>query len=261
LGERVFAIAASPADGDVWMATDAGLARYRSDDGAWSYYTRAEGLPADDIQCLAFDKKGALYAGTQCDGLAISAPVHVAGRLEYKVWHLAAAPVALQGRAPASPCGEGLPTNLINDVLVARDGAVYAATIAGLAMSRDGGRTWRFLRGQDWEDRARGLYQTPPDASLKAAGSLARGRTLLLEDYVTCLAEDDAGNLWVGHREKGYEVLDRNTGARLAAANSGVRQGGAPGKARPGRNRGPWTTPRACCSSAANSYAQPTVRA
>ncbi len=75
LGERVFAIAANPADGDVWIATNAGLARYRIDQDAWSYYTRAEGLPADDVQCLAFDPKGTLYAGTQCDGLAICEPV------------------------------------------------------------------------------------------------------------------------------------------------------------------------------------------
>ena len=39
----------------------------------------------------------------------------------------------------------------------------------------------------------------------------------LLEDYVTALAEDGAGHLLVGHRQKGVEVLDPATGKHVAA--------------------------------------------
>ena len=211
LGERVFAIKTCPVDGDVWIATSAGLTRYRLDDDSWSYYTRADGLPADAVQCLAFDRKGTLYAGTQCDGLAIAQRTN-----DYKHWQRVLGSDAL----PLAPAGRGLPSNLINDLLVASDGAIYVATTTGLAASRDKGRTWLFLRGQDWEAKARGLYRPPSREQLGAAAALAGGRTLLAEDYVTCLAQDDAGNLCIGHPQKGHEVIDLRTGRRVQAAKT-----------------------------------------
>ncbi|RYZ78958.1 MAG: hypothetical protein EOP06_28095, partial [Proteobacteria bacterium] len=44
LGERVFDIAVCPTDGDVWIATNAGLARYSDQNDSWSYFSRADGL-------------------------------------------------------------------------------------------------------------------------------------------------------------------------------------------------------------------------
>ncbi len=218
LGERTFAIQTCPVDGDVWMATSAGLARYRIDADTWSYYTREDGLVADEIQCLAFDRSGTLYAGTQCDGVAVCKPVRSGGQLEYEHWRVFAAPAGLDEHPPITPCGEGLPSNLVNGVLVARDGALFVATTAGLAASHDGGRHWWFVRGQDWEAKARGLSKPPADEQVKAAAKLAQGRTLLMEDYVTCLEEDETGRLWIGHREKGYEVLDPRSGNRADVA-------------------------------------------
>jgi len=219
LGERVFAIKTCPVDGDVWIATSAGLTRYRVDADAWTYYTRADGLPSDQIQCLAFDKSGTLYAGTQCDGLAICVPTRsAAAGLQYKTWRVLAALAGLQDRPPPVPMGEGLPTNLLNDVLAARDGTIYVATTTGLALSRDKGRTWKFLRGWNWQAKAQGLYQPPPKERIAAAAAMARGRTLLSEDYVTCLAEDGDGYLWIGHRQKGCEVFDPRTGKCLGNA-------------------------------------------
>ncbi len=43
LGERVFDIQCSPVDGDVWIATCLGLARYSETNRRWSYFTRADG--------------------------------------------------------------------------------------------------------------------------------------------------------------------------------------------------------------------------
>ena len=147
LGSRVFALAVSPISGGVWMATEAGLARYEQ--GQWAYYTRANGLPSDQAAALAFAPNGTLYVGTQCDGIAIGSPHD-----GYRAWRVVP--------GPASPIqalrGAGLPSGLINCLWVTRDGTAWAGTTAGLAHSGDGGRTWAFRRGGDWQDKAFGRF-------------------------------------------------------------------------------------------------------
>ena len=64
----------SPMAGSVWMASSAGLAIYFPSTDTWSYLTRADGLPSDQANAIAFDKDGTVYVGTQCDGLAIASP-------------------------------------------------------------------------------------------------------------------------------------------------------------------------------------------
>ncbi len=82
LGERVFDIEVCPTDGDIWIATSLGLSRYSVSTGQWSYTTRMDGLPSDQIQCLAFEKDGTLWVGTQCDGLAVAkGPAYKACRI------------------------------------------------------------------------------------------------------------------------------------------------------------------------------------
>jgi hypothetical protein len=191
LGERVFAIKVCPTDGDVWTSTNCGLSRYSESKDTWSYYTRADGLPSDQSNAIAFDKNGNIYTGTQCDGIAMANAAD-----NYKAWRVVTGPDQL----PTIPVGDGLPTNLINDVLVARDGAVYVATDAGLASSKDSGQTWKFVRGKDWVDKVRGLTGGPPKG-----WKPLEGRTLA-EDYCACLAEA-AGVVWVGHREEHCEVI------------------------------------------------------
>ncbi|MDQ2732818.1 MAG: hypothetical protein M3Y56_14260, partial [Armatimonadota bacterium] len=201
LGSRVFAIATCPTDGDVWMATDAGLSRYSLKKDTWSYYTRAEGLPSDQANALAFDKAGNIFVGTQCDGIAMAYAA-----ADYKTWRVEKGPEQM----PITPGGKGLPTNLINCLLVSpSSGTVYAGTTTGLARSEDSGKTWRYLRGADWKDKVLGLYKGP--APMVAD---TRGHNLL-EDYVTALAEDEAGRLWVGYRQKGLEAVDPRNGTRV----------------------------------------------
>ena len=215
LGERVFDIACNPADGDVWIATSAGLTRYRAARDRWDHYTRADGLPSDLAAALAFARDGTLYVGTQCHGIAYARPVPVNKALEYYTWSVAAAPDRFGpdgcSPVPLEPAGTGLPSNLINDLLVGRDGTVWAATTAGLAWSRNGGTSWRFLRGRDWEGKVRGLLGGPPKGWRPP--DPRRGAVLLPEDRVTCLAEDDQGLIWLGHWRKGYTVFAPRTAA------------------------------------------------
>jgi hypothetical protein len=103
---------------------------------------------------------------------------------------------------PDTALGSGLPSNQINDVLVADDDTIYVATACGLARSKDFGDSWTFIRGSDWEDKLRGLYdQRDPKPVDKAFTG-----QLLLEDYVTGLAEDPTGLLWISYRRRGYEI-------------------------------------------------------
>jgi len=102
-----------------------------------------------------------------------------------------------------------LPTSLINCLLVASDDTVYAGTTTGLARSSNNGLTWRFLRGADWEANVNGLYHGPKPLPADAQG------LPLLEDYVTCLADDGAGHLLVGHRQQGMESVSLKGDTRL----------------------------------------------
>lgn len=198
LGTRLFALAVSPKDGGVWGATEAGLFRYAQ--SHWTYFTRADGLPSDQAQALAFAPDGTLYVGTQCDGVAVGSPAD-----GYKTWRVTSGLAHL----PNAATGSGLPSGLINALLVASDGTVYAGTDCGLAQSSDAGLTWHFSRGVNWKDKLAGLYHPITPDTRPIPGDLLR------EDYVTCLGEDGAGRIWIGHRQGGVEAFDPKTGHRV----------------------------------------------
>jgi len=191
MGERVFALASNPSNGDMWVATNGGLTRYDGKRDRWQGFTRAQGLPSDQIQALACDSVGNVYAGTQCDGVAVGKGD------DYARWTTVRGPRAL----PNAPLGEGLPSSQINDLLITDDDTVWAATQAGIAQSKDFGETWNFLRGGDWEERQAGLFSPAP--ATKAPG---RTRELLGEDYVSSLAEDSRGLVWAGYRLHGFQI-------------------------------------------------------
>ena len=112
---------------------------------------------------------------------------------------------------PPLPEGAGLPSNLVNAMLVTRDGTVWAGTAAGLAWSRDGGRTWRYRCGRNHAARVKGVFGGPP-AWWREPDAATRER-LLPEDFVTCLAESADGTVWAGFREQGCATLDPKTAA------------------------------------------------
>ena len=199
LGERVFDIAVSPFDESVWIATNRGISIYDTQKNTWRYQGRFTGLPSDQIQALSFASDGTVFIGTQCDGLAIGSP-----KDDYSKWQTVNGP----GYMPLYATGPGLPSDVINDVLVAGDGSVYAATSYGLARSLDNGRSWAYLRGKDWRDKLRGLTfapEIPPQPPTET----------LIEDAVTTLAEDAAGNIWLGHPTQGVEVRAAGAAAGL----------------------------------------------
>ncbi|MCX7048552.1 MAG: hypothetical protein NTX50_24085 [Candidatus Sumerlaeota bacterium] len=267
LGERIFDIAVCPTNGDVWIASSLGLARYSasavsssqfsvsgSNDGdkekpspsgsaamktenrkpktenyelgRWRYYIRAaeatsldkyppsltahqtanliECLPEDQCSSLAFDKDGNLYVGTQCHGLAIAS-----AKDDYKSWRFVRAPERF-GKdktcsLPLDAEGDGLPSNLINQILVASDSVIWVGTTCGLAWSEDGGKNFTFRRGKDYTAKIKGLYGGAPKGWKEAPKSIMD--RLLPEDYITCLAEDAEGRIWVGTRRAGFCIV------------------------------------------------------
>jgi len=192
IGERVFSIKVCPVDGDVWIATNAGLTRYSNDTDSWRYYTRGEGLPSDETNCLAFNAEGDIYVGTQCDGIAMARRAD-----DYSSWLEVRGPESL----PKRPCGQGLPTSLINDLLVTKNGIICAGTPDGLAWSNDKGISWQYQRGLDWANKVRDSIASPPSGWSPPPGAQ------LAEDYVTKLSQDRAGNVWLGYRTCGYGRL------------------------------------------------------
>ncbi len=216
LGQRVFGIAVSPIDGDVWIATAKGMTRYRVHKNTWQYYTRANGLPANQLSCLAFAPDGTLYVGMQCDGIAAGSP-----KDHFKTWTHISGPIT----PPTTAWGVGLPDDRINALVVVPRGyhhghptyRVYAGTESGLAYGEDDGQLWQFIRGRNYTLKVRGLWHVPPHWK---APSAAVKRHLLLTDYVTSLATDADGNIWVGHRTGGFEILNQHNNRIFPGADS-----------------------------------------
>jgi hypothetical protein len=140
---------------------------------------------------------------------------------DYHEWRQA----PLANQAIPTFAGYGLPSKLINDLLVTADGTVYAATDGGLAWSTDSGATWFFRRGKDFPDKMKGLAGGPP----KGWSAKNIPKDLPPEDYVTCLAEDDAGVIWMDFRQHGllalsgysYEELEKVSAKQTAGADYG----------------------------------------
>ncbi len=147
---------------------------------------RSDGLPSDQANSLAVGADGTVYLGLQCDGIAIAS-----AKDQYKNWKNVRGPEELLTVAT----GEGLPTNLMNDIAISNDGVVYAATSAGLAWSKDKGISWRFLRGLDWVDKVKqSLMGAPPNWKPISSGILQS------EDYCSVLF-GLRDTIYVGHRE------------------------------------------------------------
>ena len=209
IGERVFDIAVCPTDGDVWIATNAGLTRYSIRNDDWTHFTRDDGLPENAVNALAFNARGDLFIGSESHGLAIARAED-----QYQNWRTIAGP-------------SRLPSDLINDVLITRDNRLYVATPAGLARSDDEGQTWRVLRRRDADAKTtEHLHYLPTVADAKSdqtapqvlAAHIDKASdvpapinikaALLPEDYLTCLAQDNNGRLWIGTRRFGVQVRD-----------------------------------------------------
>jgi len=196
----------------------AGCASTNAQSHKWRYWTRAEGLPSDQISASAF-AGGDVIVGTRCDGLAIGSRDE-----DFKTWRIVAGPTVPSARER----GSGLPSALINGLLSTREGRIYAGTSGGLAWSDDDGASWHYVRGREWIEKSRDLWRDPAhpqprgQAQVLAAPAASEadeetgGFEPLREDYVSCLAEDARGRLLIGHWAAGWEMREPS-GQRIVA--------------------------------------------
>ena len=231
LGSHPFCIAVDPYTGAVWLGTEAGISIYSTRRHTWRYLTVANGLPSDQINTINFLPQGKVILGTQCDGVDIGTPETHRHRLDNKMvlsslpgfrdpyrWQVITGPF----HTPDSATGSGLPSSLINAVLVpatpaatarlsayqlaraARHQNIDIGTDSGLAISRNGGQRWNFEQGRDYAARVLGLFHPPAGFRAPPQAQLA---SLLSGEHITCVARDAAGNLWLGFWRDGYMVI------------------------------------------------------
>jgi len=167
LGGHVVAIAVSPKSGDIVMASEVGLARYRPKTDDWKYYVAPPGLSLSNATSLTFDRTGNLLVGLEADGIAIGD-----ASSDFERWTHLTGPDCFSGDLT----GTGLPSRQINCLLTTSKGIIYAGTKDGLAISADGGTDWRFIAGADRTAKFAGLY-----ANKKFTPTLC-GFQLMLQD-------------------------------------------------------------------------------
>jgi hypothetical protein len=196
-GSHIFALATSPVEGDVWLSTENGLARYSLKDDAWSWIDRSNGLPAVGCGAMAISPAGDVIVALPDAGVAVAR-----AKENFANWTSTTGPDTV----PSDGAGAGLPSPVVLALLWTHDGTVYAGTNRGLARSTDQGVTWSYVQGANWPLLAHGSYANAGSAD--ADKPVPSDNTApLLEDWVTALAEDAGGSIWIGYRSQGYQVV------------------------------------------------------
>lgn len=202
---HISALAVSPDTGEIAIATAGGLAIYHPSTEEWLIRTRATGLTENQISSLAFDKTGNLWVAYFCGGISFSNK-----KSEYSTWKTTQAPWVWNeqpySRQPLVPSGMGLSSNLCNAVLAAANGSILVGTCSGLSY-KNKKNPWEFLRGKDYMDKNKGLFENEKLAKKNIARK-SNLESLLPEDFVTSLHETPKG-YWCGFRRQGAAFLDK----------------------------------------------------
>jgi len=97
---------------------------------------------------------------------------------------------------------------MINCILVDENGFIWVGTGGGISYSQDHGQTWKYNCGQDWAAKQAGLLNAGDQSRQLADEAIAKEKFVMSEDYVTCLAQEPDGNIWIGHRSQPCESLN-----------------------------------------------------
>ncbi|MDR0391336.1 MAG: hypothetical protein LBH59_05485, partial [Planctomycetaceae bacterium] len=236
VGERVFDMKICPIDGDVWIATSGGISRYKIGIDRWEHITREDGLLEDQISAIAFDRKGNLFAGTQCHGLAVFER-DMDGNYSHVRNIVAPNRFGLENCSPVplESFGDGLLSNQINDLLFDRGDDLRIATSVGLSrlqiknnkklfdqnfndeLDQNNELGVVYIRGKNYAVKVHGLWGGVPKDWKECPKEIMD--RLLPEDYITTLAVDSEGTIWYGFRQNGAIAIDPVTKQTLIVNN------------------------------------------
>jgi signal transduction histidine kinase/ligand-binding sensor domain-containing protein len=186
--------------GDVWAATDGGLARRSRGGAQFSAVRGADGLAPNDGRTLCEARDGTIWIGGEGNQLAL--------------WDGS----KLTSRPLASLAARGSVHALLGD----RDGGVWIGTTAGLVRIQAGQET-RFTRAAGLADDAIECLAQSRDGVIWAGTrdgisrlmgdeiESFRTRDGLSQSTVYTLCEDHEGGMWVGTKHGLNQFVDRRT--------------------------------------------------
>jgi ligand-binding sensor domain-containing protein/signal transduction histidine kinase len=211
-------------DGNVWIGSEVGLTRVqRAAEGTrLRTFTRADGLPDDDVTALHEDREGSLWVGTGSGGLA---------QFTDRTLATNAGPPSLREEPIESVCedgagvmwfgtrlgltrwrdgiehtfttADGLPDRQVYATYPGRHGELWVGTAAGLLRWREGKPPERLLAGRIFSlylDRRDTLWIGTNDGLFRLAGGRL-DRIPPAQDFrpgqVRGIQEDDRGLLWI----------------------------------------------------------------
>ncbi|MCK4762489.1 MAG: response regulator [Candidatus Aminicenantes bacterium] len=195
----VFDIVQTP-DGFIWLATDAGIARFDGVDFEVFDKDSTPGISDNLISCLLVDSRGTLWIGTENGGI-IRFKNGIFGEKTASTDTATPSP----GKNPHSghrggyTREDGLLNNYVRDIAESRDGALWIGTVGGLNRLESGKIS---------------TVPLPAAASNRTVFPPGQGSRIIGND-VKALVEDSRGQLWIGtgdgllkltQKGKNYEV-------------------------------------------------------
>lgn len=194
-------------DNNVWVGTDAGVAKF--DGTNWTVYTTTDGLPSNIISCVAVDLRNNVWIGTDGDGVA---------KFNGSTWTKYA-------------YADGLCDNGIHYMACDADTSMWFGSW-GAGVSRLSGSTWTTFNASNGFPSADGVVASVYYIAVDGTNNKWFGTDLglvkynntnfdtinqintpdLLSNFITSVTVDENNNKWLGVLSKGVAKLNSSNG-------------------------------------------------
>lgn len=185
-------------DGLIWAGTDGGVVVWSEATNEFVQFAVEHGVAGNVVTAVSVDADGAIWFGTASGGLS---------RFDGTTW---------QNYSEA----DGLPSNQIHDVVIAKDGTVWIATNKGIGQFN--GRKWYLF------NETRSLFQLPSDHVTTIKLGKQPGTVWVGTDQGVAFYN---GRLWESFEQVGSEAINTihdlaitPNGTVWAATTAGLKQ-------------------------------------